>query len=134
MSRTVDNISARSYRDSVGSQLISAGTGITANLNTNGSYTISSSKPIYSLTTTTNSGGTATINLTSYGFASSPIVQTTCVATNSSQFTGCLIQTLSATSLTIKSYQTQNTSVIIGGNVVPVTPVAATVHISLFTP
>lgn len=134
MSRSLDNISARSYRDSVGSPLISAGTGITANLNANGSYIISCSKRFYTLITTTNSGGTATIDLTGYGFSSSPIVQCTCLATNSIQFTGCLIQTLSSTSLTIKTYQTQNTTVIIGGNIVPVIPVAATVHIILFTP
>jgi len=86
-----------------------------------------SKKPI-TLTVTTNSSGVATVNLTTYAFPNVPNVQLCCQEVTSGQSTNAVITAVSTTSLSIKSYVTQN---ILLGIVNPVTPAAATVHLLL---
>lgn len=125
-------LQSKSYKDSNYTSLIKSGNGINVIQGASGDFTISTSSKLIGLTSTTNSSGIATIDLTSYGFSSTPVVNCTCVQTNASQVTVCNITSVSSTSLSIKTYQTQNTLInLLGLTVNPVIAISTTVNIIL---
>jgi hypothetical protein len=80
------------------------------------------------LTATTNASGTATVNLTSYGFTAAPFVQLTPVNATTSTSVVANITSVSSTSLVIQTNISQN---VLLGIINPFTPVSTTVHITL---
>ena len=132
MSRALGKIKSNVYRDGIDTALVKGTQDIVVNEGINGDYSVSSR--IISLTRVSDSSGNLTVDLTPFSFTYVPVVQTTCIQTNASQYTGCQIVSVSSSSLVLKTFQTQNQSVLIGGTIVPVTPISTTVHISLFRP
>lgn len=126
-------INCQSYRDINGIQVLNGGTGINATLSTGGSYTVSLNRSVFVYKVQTDANGLSTINLTDRGFTQPPLVQLTCMSPSTTQYAGAQIQNLTSTSLTICSFRTQNTAIIIGGTVIPMVPTSLTVHVTVIT-
>jgi len=130
MSEKVNKIQSNNYVDGNNTALVKAGTNITVTTSAGG-YTVNSNSPV-TFTTTTNGSGTITINLTSFAFANAPIVQLTAQNSNTAQYLGANFTGLTTTSITINTFISQNTAVLIGGNIIPFTTAPnAVVHVTL---
>lgn len=80
---------------------------------------------------TTNSSGTATITFPAGRFGATPIVQATPIATSTSQAVLVEIVSVTSTQVTIKTWRTQATAVLVLNIAVqPVIAAAATVHVT----
>lgn len=136
MSSVFNSVKAKAYRDNNNTALIKDGVGISVSEGSSGDYTINSSvSKIVAFQTTTNGSGVVTVDLTSYSFSSTPRVGLTCQQTSATQFTGALVTSVSSTSLSIKTYQTQSTLIsILGLTVNPVVVVSAVVDVILIEP
>lgn len=116
MSIRPNKISSSDYTILNGTNLIKAGTGVGVVKNSGGDYTISSSsdpttQDVIGLTAVTGGGGVVTVNLNAYNFDNPPIVALTPV--NSSASFGVIadIVSITASNLTIRTFQGSNLSV-----------------------
>jgi hypothetical protein len=113
MSAEYESISAGSYRTSDDQPIINTtDNSITVTENSNGSYTLSAApSEAIGLQVVTDGTGHLTIDLTPYGFTAPPRATITPVSPSANSFTA-QINNISATSMTIASYQATIVSVL----------------------
>lgn len=135
MAFRVSSVEATNYYDSNKTTLVKAGTNTTVTSNPSGSYTIDASgsgKFVVGFITTTNSSSVVTVDISSYGFTSIPVVSLTTFNTSTTQTINANFSAISTTSISIRTFITQDTSIIIGGTVHPVVLAPnVTVHVIL---
>lgn len=120
MSLRENKIISNSYLDGNSTALIKAGTDITVSVGGAGGYTISANDTVR-FKTTTNGSGVVTVDLTPYAFANPPVVGLTCQSSSTTQYTGAQYSNLTTTSITIRTFVTQATVVVLlNTNVQPV--------------
>jgi len=132
MSLKVSKIQSNSYLDGNATALVKAGTGITITIGALGSYTVNSSTTgAVTAFTVTTSSGTAVVDLTPFAFANPPVVGLTTVNSSNTQANLADIVTVTATSLTIRTFVTQSTVISILGLTVNPVVVAPTVVVNV---
>lgn len=130
-----NSIRASNYYDNNGTALVKAGTNVSVAVAGTGGFTVSASgsgKYVVGFITTTNASSTVTVNISAYGFTSTPVFSASALNASTSQCLIANVSAISTTSITINTFTTQNTPILIGGTSVPVALAPnVTVHVQL---